>query len=141
MARSELCFGTRLFEQHYAGAGSTIRLVSFMNTNPYESPETVGSAPQRTNVAKLVVRVLIGGGWAILYITTAAAYHWRPARILDSVVVDLFLLLLVAVRREDEAERRVLHLRLGPNIGVELQAIAVDIDVDVGKLTAIQRVG
>lgn len=39
-------------------------------------------------------RVLIGGGWAILYITTAAAHHY--AHVVDSVAVDLFLLLLVA---------------------------------------------
>jgi len=51
---------------------------------------------ERKENFKVLGRVLIGGGWAILYITTAAAYHWRPARILDSVVVDLFLLLLVA---------------------------------------------
>ncbi len=45
---------------------------------------------------KVLGRVLIGGGWAILYITTAAANHWHSAKVLDSVVVDLFLLLLVA---------------------------------------------
>ena len=45
---------------------------------------------------KVLGRVLIGSGWAILYITTAAAHHWPPARIVGSVALDLFLLLLVA---------------------------------------------
>src|SRR5205807_1076019 len=51
---------------------------------------------ERKENFKILGRVLIGGGWAILYITTAAANHWRSAQVLDSVVVDLFLLLLVA---------------------------------------------
>jgi hypothetical protein len=51
---------------------------------------------ERKEDFKVLGRVLIGGGWAILFITTAAANHWRAAKILDSVVVDLFLLLLVA---------------------------------------------
>jgi cbb3-type cytochrome oxidase subunit 3 len=45
---------------------------------------------------KVLGRVLIGSGWAILYITTAAAHHWPSARIVDSVAWDLILLLLVA---------------------------------------------
>ncbi|HEV2964301.1 MAG TPA: DUF2339 domain-containing protein [Candidatus Angelobacter sp.] len=51
---------------------------------------------ERKDNFKVLGRVLIGGGWAILYITTAAAYHWHSAKVVDSVVVDLFLLLLVA---------------------------------------------
>jgi len=51
---------------------------------------------ERKEDFKILGRVLIGGGWASLFITTAAANHWRSAKVLDSVVVDLFLLLLVA---------------------------------------------
>ena len=51
---------------------------------------------ERKENFKVLGRVLIGGGWAIFYITTAAAYHLHSAKVLDSVVLDLFLLLLVA---------------------------------------------
>ena len=38
----------------------------------------------------------IGGGWALAYFTTFAAYHLQAARVLDSLPVDLVLMMLVA---------------------------------------------
>jgi uncharacterized membrane protein len=38
----------------------------------------------------------IGGGWALAYFTTFAMYHLQAARIVDSLPVDLVLMLLVA---------------------------------------------
>ena len=38
----------------------------------------------------------IGGGWALAYFTTFAMYHLQAARIVDSLPVDLLLMMLVA---------------------------------------------
>ena len=45
---------------------------------------------------RLLARVAIGGGWALTFFTTYAMYHVPPARILNSQVTDLVLLLAVA---------------------------------------------
>ncbi|MCM8823531.1 MAG: DUF2339 domain-containing protein [Candidatus Omnitrophica bacterium] len=41
-------------------------------------------------------RVLLGGGWAIVYFTTYAMYHFEASKIINSQILDLFLLLIVA---------------------------------------------
>ena len=40
-------------------------------------------------------RGLMGGGWAILYFTVYAMYHIAAVRVIDSALLDLFLLTLV----------------------------------------------
>jgi len=45
---------------------------------------------------RLLARVGIGGGWALTFFTTYAMYHVAPARVLNSQVLDLALLLAVA---------------------------------------------
>ncbi|MFH1692168.1 MAG: DUF2339 domain-containing protein [Candidatus Omnitrophota bacterium] len=42
-------------------------------------------------------RVLMGGGWALVYFTTYAMYHFEASRIIQSQVLDLFLLAFVVV--------------------------------------------
>lgn len=42
-------------------------------------------------------RVLLGGGWALVYITTYAMHHFPASRIIDSQVLDLCLLAIVVV--------------------------------------------
>lgn len=42
-------------------------------------------------------KVLIGGGWSLLYFTTYAMHHIKAARLIDSEIVSLFLLGIVAV--------------------------------------------
>ena len=44
----------------------------------------------------LLARAAIGGGWALVFFTTYAMYHVEAARVLNSQVVDLVLLLVVA---------------------------------------------
>ncbi|MFZ0960802.1 MAG: DUF2339 domain-containing protein [Terriglobia bacterium] len=51
---------------------------------------------ERRERYRLLARVGIGGGWALTFFTTYAMYHVPPARILDSQVFDLILLLGVA---------------------------------------------
>lgn len=41
-------------------------------------------------------RVLLGGAWAIVYFTTYAMYHFDASRIIDSQLMDLLLLGIVA---------------------------------------------
>lgn len=45
---------------------------------------------------RLFARAGIGGGWALIFFTTYAMHHLAAARVIDSVVVDLSLMLLVA---------------------------------------------
>lgn len=45
---------------------------------------------------RILARAGIGGGWALLFFTTYAMYHVTAARVLDSQVVDLMLMLVVA---------------------------------------------
>ena len=42
-------------------------------------------------------RSLLGGGWAIAYFTTYAMYHFQASRIIQSQLVDLILLAVVAI--------------------------------------------
>ncbi|MCU0666717.1 MAG: DUF2339 domain-containing protein [Candidatus Omnitrophica bacterium] len=42
-------------------------------------------------------RVLLGGGWAIAYFTTYAMYHFEAAKVINSQVLDLLLLSVVAL--------------------------------------------
>jgi hypothetical protein len=51
---------------------------------------------ERRERYRLLARVGIGGGWALLFFTTYAMYHVAAARILNSQVFDLVLLLAVA---------------------------------------------
>ena len=51
---------------------------------------------ERRERYRLLARVGIGGGWALMFFTTYAMYHVPPARILNSQVLDLVLLLGVA---------------------------------------------
>jgi hypothetical protein len=55
-----------------------------------------GVSLERKENYKMLGWALIGGGWAITFVTTYAAHHIPTARVLNSLVVDLFLLLLVA---------------------------------------------
>ena len=51
---------------------------------------------ERKPTYRLFARAGIGGGWALAYFTTFAMYHLQAARIVDSLPVDLALMLLVA---------------------------------------------
>ncbi|WP_109485939.1 DUF2339 domain-containing protein [Occallatibacter savannae] len=51
---------------------------------------------ERKPTYRLFARAGIGGGWALAYFTTFAAYHLQAARVLSSLPVDLVLMLLVA---------------------------------------------
>ena len=51
---------------------------------------------ERRERYRLLARVAIGGGWALTFFTTYAMYHVAPARVLNSQVLDLVLLLAVA---------------------------------------------
>ena len=51
---------------------------------------------ERRERYRLLARVAIGGGWALTFFTTYAMYHVAPARILNSQILDLILLLAVA---------------------------------------------
>ena len=51
---------------------------------------------EREPTYRLFARAGIGGGWALAYFTTFAAYHLQAARVLSSLPVDLVLMLLVA---------------------------------------------
>lgn len=51
---------------------------------------------ERKPTYRIFARGGIGGGWALAYFTTFAMYHLEAARILDSLPVDLVLMLLVA---------------------------------------------
>jgi uncharacterized membrane protein len=51
---------------------------------------------ERKPTYRIFARGGIGGGWALAYFTTFAMYHLQAARILDSLPVDLVLMLLVA---------------------------------------------
>ena len=51
---------------------------------------------ERRERYRLLARVGIGGGWALAFFTTYAMYHVAPARVLNSQVIDLILLLCVA---------------------------------------------
>lgn len=51
---------------------------------------------ERKPTYRLFARAGIGGGWALAYFTTFAAYHVQAARVLISLPVDLVLMLLVA---------------------------------------------
>lgn len=51
---------------------------------------------ERKPTYRIFARGGIGGGWALAYFTTFAAYHLQAARVLDSLPVDLVLMLLVA---------------------------------------------
>lgn len=51
---------------------------------------------ERKPTYRIFARGGIGGGWALAYFTTFAAYHLQAARVLGSLPVDLALMLLVA---------------------------------------------
>jgi uncharacterized membrane protein len=51
---------------------------------------------ERKPTYRIFARGGIGGGWALAYFTTFAAYHLQAARVLNSLPVDLVLMLLVA---------------------------------------------
>ncbi len=51
---------------------------------------------ERKPTYRIFGRGAIGGGWALAYFTTFAMYHLQAARIVDSLAVDLVLMLLVA---------------------------------------------
>jgi uncharacterized membrane protein len=51
---------------------------------------------ERRPTYRIFARGGIGGGWALAYFTTFAAYHLQAARVLSSLPVDLALMLLVA---------------------------------------------
>lgn len=51
---------------------------------------------ERKATYRIFARAGIGGGWALLYFTTFAMHHITAARILNSLVADLVLMLLVA---------------------------------------------
>ena len=42
-------------------------------------------------------RVLLGGGWALVYITTYAMHHFSASRLIDSQLLDLCLLAIVVI--------------------------------------------
>ncbi|WP_263355631.1 DUF2339 domain-containing protein [Acidicapsa ligni] len=45
---------------------------------------------------RIFARAGIGGGWALVFFTTYAMHHLAEARVIDSVVIDLILMLVVA---------------------------------------------
>ncbi len=51
---------------------------------------------ERRPTMRWYARGLIGGGWALLYFTTYAMYHIRSVRLIDSPLLDLVLLFIVA---------------------------------------------
>ncbi|HEY2468433.1 MAG TPA: DUF2339 domain-containing protein [Terracidiphilus sp.] len=51
---------------------------------------------ERKPMYRIFARGGIGGGWALAYFTTFAMYHLQAARVLDSLPVDLVLMMLVA---------------------------------------------
>jgi uncharacterized membrane protein len=51
---------------------------------------------ERKPTFRIFARAGIGGGWALAYFTTFAMYHLPAARIVDSLPLDLILMLLVA---------------------------------------------
>lgn len=51
---------------------------------------------ERKPTYRIFARGGIGGGWALAYFTTFAAYHLQAARVVHSLPVDLVLMLLVA---------------------------------------------
>ncbi|HEY6972181.1 MAG TPA: DUF2339 domain-containing protein, partial [Candidatus Angelobacter sp.] len=51
---------------------------------------------ERKDKYKILGRVLIGGGWAISFFTTYAMRHVETAQVIQSDVLDLFLMLAVA---------------------------------------------
>ena len=51
---------------------------------------------ERKPTYRIFARGGIGGGWALAYFTTFAMYHLQAARIVDSLSVDLLLMMLVA---------------------------------------------
>lgn len=51
---------------------------------------------ERKPTYRVFARGGIGGGWALAYFTTFAMYHLQAARVVDSLAVDLVLMLLVA---------------------------------------------
>jgi uncharacterized membrane protein len=51
---------------------------------------------ERKETYRIIARGSIGGGWAGGFFTTFALYHLPAARVLDSLIVDLLLMLLVA---------------------------------------------
>ena len=51
---------------------------------------------ERRERYRVLARVGIGGGWALTFFTTYAMYHVAPARVLNSQLLDLVLLLAVA---------------------------------------------
>ncbi|MGA9584736.1 MAG: DUF2339 domain-containing protein, partial [Terracidiphilus sp.] len=51
---------------------------------------------EREPTYRIFARGGIGGGWALAYFTTYAMYHLQAARIVDSLPVDLVLMMLVA---------------------------------------------
>ncbi len=42
-------------------------------------------------------RVLLGGGWAVVYVITYGMYHFEASKIIDSQLLDLFFLAVVAL--------------------------------------------
>jgi hypothetical protein len=51
---------------------------------------------ERKAIYRIFARAGIGGGWALMFFTTFAMHHIPAARVLQSLVVDLMLMLLVA---------------------------------------------
>ena len=51
---------------------------------------------ERKATYRIFARAGIGGGWALAFFTTFAMHHIPAARVLDSLVADLVLMLLVA---------------------------------------------
>src|SRR5207247_7792029 len=51
---------------------------------------------ERSDRYRILARAAIGGGWALLFFVTYAAYHVPAAHVLASQGIDLVLMLLVA---------------------------------------------
>lgn len=51
---------------------------------------------ERKATYRIFARAGIGGGWALAFFTTFAMHHIAAARVVDSLVVDLVLMLMVA---------------------------------------------
>lgn len=51
---------------------------------------------ERRDRYRILARAGIGGGWALLFFTTYAMHHVRAARVIESQILDLVLMLIVA---------------------------------------------
>jgi hypothetical protein len=95
LGMSILVIGVALFlayEMHELGPAGKV-LVGFAVSGALLG---AGIFFERNERYRLLARVGIGGGWALTFFTTYAMYHVAPARVLNSQVLDLVLLLAVA---------------------------------------------